>query len=161
MRRIQLSARSETFDPQLGDCVVFGGSLGSLCFFGAVGLVWLYFGLSSWTDGNVLSAAPCLLIGALLWLLVIRELRLRLLVGRDGFRYVGFAGSVLASWHQVSDIALPRGRGVYLLVSLRDGGNGREVRLYGGFSARTADIRALMVARRNAATEAERGSSVG
>ena len=153
MEPIHQSGRSKAFDPELGDCVVFRGSLGSLLFFGAMGLVWLYFGLRSWTDGNVLSAALCLLIGALLWLLVIRELRLQLLVGRDGFRYIGLTGSVLASWHEVSDIELRRARSIYLLVSLRDGENDRQVSLYGGFSAKTSDIRALMIARRNATAE--------
>jgi hypothetical protein len=65
--------------------------------------------------------------------------------------YVGLTGSVLATWLEVSDIELRRGRSAYLVASVRDGQGRRERSLYGGFSAKKSNICALMTSRRNAA----------
>jgi hypothetical protein len=53
-------------------------------FSGGFGLLWLYFALSSLADGEYVAALPCLVVCAVSGIVVIRELRLRLLVGCDG-----------------------------------------------------------------------------
>jgi hypothetical protein len=158
-----LSGRWTTSDPDLGECTVFGCNRFLIAIFASFALVVLLLvtgtavatalgiGGKNATPTNVAAGSVADLVG---WLALAYVLRVRLLIGERGFRYVRPVRAVntpmVVSWRQVLGIQMvyPPATHGRLVISLRDGKYGYEttIRLitYGTFAARGEEICELM-----------------